>query len=294
MSKNVSNGGRVRNVCWTLFNYTEETVEIIEGMHVVYTVMGFETCPDTKKKHLQGYTEFGTQKTYKGIKKMFGRDDIHLEKRKGNQRQAIDYCKGLTKGKTPNERVEEFGVPNFQGKRTDLSMVLDMIKQGKKPLEIIDSMENLNYQTIRGTQLLSAMYSPKRTTKPICIWKYGSTGSGKTRSVLARYDDVYISDNSKWWDGYEQNLVILVDDYRCDYMKFHLLLRLLDYAPFIREMKGSHIQINSKYIIFTSPHHPCVMWSHRTNEDIQQLMRRIDYIVNMDLLNEIKQSVTLI
>ncbi len=141
---------------------------------------------------------------------------------------------------------------------------------------------------IKGAQLLKSIYSVKRTEKPIVIWIYGSTGIGKTRFVYDNFTDIYPSDNSKWFDGYEQNKVILIDDYRCDYIKFHTLLRFIDRYPFTRELKGSTIQINSKYIIFTSPKPPLLMWVNRTPEDIKQLIRRIDYIINFDLMVEIQ------
>ncbi len=181
-----------------------------------------------------------------------------------------------------------FGNPKKQGKRTDLITIRELVKKGVRLTDIVDSLEVINYQVLKGAQLLKSMYSVKRTDKPVVIWLYGSTGIGKTRFVYDKYTDIYSSGNGKWFDGYEQNNVILIDDYRCDYMKFHTLLKFIDRYPFTRELKGSTTQINSKYIIFTSPQNPLDMWNHRNDEDIKQLIRRIDFIINFDLIKAIQ------
>jgi len=56
---------------------------------------------------------------------------------------------------------------------------------------------------------------------------------------------------------------------------FSELLRLLDRYPYTVETKGGSVQFNASMIIFTSPHSPMEMWGARTQEDLQQLMRRI-------------------
>ncbi len=267
---------RFRNFVFTLNNYSETEVKTIKELKNIYIIFGYEVGKENQTPHLQGYCEMKKQLSLKGVKNLFGADKIHIEKRKGSQIQAIEYCK-------KEGNFIEVGTPNTMGKRTDLSVIKDMIKSGKKLTDILDTCDNLNYQNIKGAILLKSLYSIKRTTKPIIIWLYGSTGIGKSRYVYTKFQDIYSSCNSKWFDGYEQNNVILIDDYRRDYMKFHVLLKFLDRYPFTRELKGSTIQINSKYIIFTSPKNPVDTWKGRTNEDLNQLLRRIDIIINFDL-----------
>ncbi len=276
---------RIRNFVFTLNNYTCEEVSTInaltsENSPVKYLIYGKE-IGEGGTEHLQGYAELSKQQSLKQVKKLLS-SRIHVEKRKGSAKQAITYCQ--KDDKTPYI----YGVSKNQGKRTDLAEIRELVKKGTKLTVIIDNIENLNYQNIKGAQLLKSIYSVKRKEKPIIIWLYGSTGIGKTRYVYDTYADIYTSGNGKWFDGYEQNNVILVDDYRCDYMKFHTLLRFIDRYPFTRELKGSTIHINSKFIIFTSPKNPLEMWEHRTAEDIKQLIRRIDYLIDYDLINEIQ------
>ena len=56
---------------------------------------------------------------------------------------------------------------------------------------------------------------------------------------------------------------------------FSELLRLLDRYPMQVETKGGSVAFNSPLIIITAPQSPMDMWSGRTQEDLQQLLRRI-------------------
>jgi hypothetical protein len=80
---------------------------------------------------------------------------------------------------------------------------------------------------------------------------------------------------NKWWDGYEQQPAVIIDDYRRDFSTFAELLRLLDRYPHRVEKKGASIQFNSSTIIITTPKPPEETWAGRTEEDLAQLMRRI-------------------
>ena len=80
------------------------------------------------------------------------------------------------------------------------------------------------------------------------------------------------------WDGYDGTSDVIIDDYRADFCKFHTLLNLLDRYPYQVQTKGGHLQFNPKTIYITCPSHPEVIWSSRTAEDIQQLLRRITEI----------------
>ncbi len=89
--------------------------------------------------------------------------------------------------------------------------------------------------------------------------------------------------NLKWWQGYENEDIVLIDDFRRDFCTFHELLRILDRYPYIVQVKYGHRHLNSPYIFIITPHSPYDTYS--TREDIQQLIRRIDRVIY--LKNEI-------
>ncbi len=272
---------RVRNVLITIYNRTTNDIKriITDNDIFTYAIYQLEECPDTKRQHIQMYAELASQQSIKQVKERFNDKTIHIESRKGTQQQAIAYC---SKTDTRLEPTITIGTPKQQGKRTDIIKIKEAVKAGIRLTEIIDDMEEPNFQSIRVAQILKTVYSNPRDSDnpPEVIWLYGKTGTGKTRWVYEFYKDIYTKPNNKWWDGYEQQETILIDDYRKDFCKFHEMLTLLDRYPTTREIKGGTVHINSKYIIFTSPYSPRRIWENRTYEDLEQLMRRINRIIH--------------
>ncbi len=278
-----------RNCLITLFNHKPTEIEALclsDKTIFSFVIFQEELCPTTSKEHIQFYGELIKLTRLNAIKKFFSDKTIHIEKRLGSQDQAIDYC---SKSETRNSDPITVGLKKQQGQRNDIKGIIADVKEGKKLIDIIEGLENPNYQQIKCAQTLKSIFSHKRTTKPNVIWIYGATGTGKTRYVFEKYNDVYVKDSTKWWDGYDQQETILIDDYRRDFCKFHELLTLTDRYPCRRELKGGSVHINSKNIIFTSPHSPFETWESRADEDIEQLTRRIDKIIHIkDLLQNEK------
>ncbi len=269
---------RFSNFCFTLNNYTKDQEQELENGSYKYIIYGYEIS-ESGTPHLQGYCELQSKRTITGIKKLLNIKELHIEKRKGTQQQAIVYCQ-------KDNKYVEFGDKNNAGQRTDILKIRDDVKNGKKLIDIVDEMENPNFQTIRCAQLLKTIYSRPRSGKPVVIWIYGATGIGKTRLVYDTFTDIYTKDSTKWYNNYEQNKVLLIDDYRKDFCKFKDLLTLLDRYPKQVETKGGYIHINSKFIILTSPYSPLRYWQYKDGKE--QLFRRIDKIINMALHNQIK------
>ena len=123
---------------------------------------------------------------------------------------------------------------------------------------------------------------PNKRVKPNVTWIYGSTGTGKTRYADQTYKDIFWKDSTKWWDGYEKHETIVLDDFRPKNMEFDELLRVLDRYPKRLEIKGGFRWLNSPNIIITSNKSSEQLYHYKTDEDINQLLRRIDIQINMD------------
>ena len=93
----------------------------------------------------------------------------------------------------------------------------------------------------------------------------------------------------KWWEGYDGQEVVIINDYRKDFCKFHELLNLLDRYPYRVECKGGSRQFTSKTIVITTPLSPEETWENRTSEDLGQLLRRIDNILFFGNGTELEQ-----
>ena len=81
---------RLRKVCFTLNNYSEEEyTQILNSFNGMKYTIGKEVGEEGTP-HLQGYVEFGRQLSFKQLKKINER--AHWEKPRGNKEQNQKYC----------------------------------------------------------------------------------------------------------------------------------------------------------------------------------------------------------
>lgn len=107
------------------------------------------------------------------------------------------------------------------------------------------------------------------------------TGTGKSRKAFEQYPQAYYKmPTTKWWDGYDRHEVVVVDDYRTNMCTFGELLRLFDRYPLLVELKGGTVNFLAKTIVITTPKSPRETWEGRCEEDLQQLLRRIEHVVH--------------
>lgn len=236
-----------------------------------YVVIGKEVG-ESGTPHLQGYIEFPNAKRLETLKNLHNK--IHWEARKGTASQAANYCK-------KDKVFEERGEISRQGERTDLNGIGAKILTGASINEIMEENPGAYIKYHRGINAMKNATLSHRSEKPNTFYIHGVAGVGKTRSVHDKHDakDIYIKNNNKWWDGYNQQKVILIDDFDPKGWNFKDLLKLLDRYHYEGEVKGGHIKINSPYIYITCDKHPREFWS---GNDYDQFIRRIDTIQHME------------
>lgn len=282
---------QLRNVCWTLFcNYTEdkeqEVLDTWEAWRQVkYCVFQPELCPTTGNTHFQGYTEFVKGVRISTIQRKF--PGIHVEKRQGTADEARDYCiKQDTRlpGCEPSE-CGTFTPGRGPGYRTDLNDAAERISKGEslKAVAIDDPVLFVKYH--RGLTALQTILRPhKRTWKPSVIILWGPPGTGKTRSVYDThgFEDVYEvptprSGSEVWFDGYNGQEVILVDDFY-GWLKWSFLLKFIDRYPQDLPVKGGFTPNLAKHIYFTSNADPQQWYTYNEKMIWEALERRVDEI----------------
>ena len=102
---------------------------------------------------------------------------------------------------------------------------------------------------------------PKDLEKLENEWVYGPPGVGKSRGARTRFPTLYNKGFSKWWDGYQGQETVLLDDLSPEHkwMSHHVKV-WADHYPFTGEQKGSACLIRPKRIIVTSNYHPDDIW----------------------------------
>lgn len=262
---------RFRNFVFTINNPTEEDRLLIRSAidEIQYIIMADEVGKEGTN-HIQGYCELKRQMSGNVIKRIMPR--AHIEKRRGTQKQAIEYCK-------KDGKFEELGEFKKQGKRTDIKKVKEIILEKNGNIDDVIEIAT-SYQAIRTAEVLLKYRKPIAKYIPKAIyWFHGPTGVGKTRKAMDMIGECtyWISgENLKWFDGYQGQLIALIDDFRKDFTTFHFLLRILDVYPLKVPVKGGFTDWIPKVIIITSCYSPTEVYN--TREDIEQLTRRIQTI----------------
>ena len=161
---------------FTCNNYEKEHInqleELVRSGVFAYCVFGFEIGKEGTP-HLQGYAELTKQKRFTTVKNMLG-NQYHLERRKGTQSQAIEYCK-------KEKDFAEFGEKKNQGDRGDLKRAgTDALDEGI----IFAIMNGANLQSIRYAEKILSYMEDERHWKPKVWWYWGPSGSGKSKRAM--------------------------------------------------------------------------------------------------------------
>ena len=163
-------------------------------------------------------------------------------------------------------------------KRTNISLKL---MNGSTLLDILNQFpeEYYNYDKLRRINLLyqNDICKKNKIINRTCFWIYGPTGIGKSMLVRETFDDIYEKGNNKWWDGYSNEKIVLIDDMDRSWVKQLYYLKIwCDIYRFNAEIKGCIIKPVYEKLIITS------------NYSIDELLNSL-YIVDEELIGAIKR-----
>ena len=79
-----------------------------------------------------------------------------------------------------------------------------------------------------------------------CWWIYGKPGIGKSYAVRAVYPNLYVKSSTKWWDGYTNQDVVLVDELDSDALKHYVKIWEEPYRDWETDRKST--RLNSSHI----------------------------------------------
>jgi len=121
-------------------------------------------------------------------------------------------------------------------------------------LEEIDADHFVQYYSTLNRIMKDSMKKPEPCSTVTGLWIHGSTGTGKTHSVVTQHPDRYIKPLNKWWDGYQGEDVVHIDEISPEHTKWiaPYLKKWADKWPFDAEVKGGAKQLRPKLIVVTS------------------------------------------
>ena len=242
---------------------------------LAYIRIGEEICPSTKRLHYQGWLQFNNKKRFGGMKKLLPKANfgacIASEEHNDN------YCK-------KDNKYVSYGKWTKQGCRSDLELLQKDIRNGMKKDEIMEKHFSLFCRHRNGINEYLSRYQNKSVPK----WRnleiyyiYGSTGTGKTRASVKYTDYKTEGYNLKWWDGYNGEESILIDEYNND-VNITKLLNLLDGYKLRLEVKGGTTYARWNKVYITSNLSPHQLHPNAKKRHIEALFRRITMKVDMD------------
>lgn len=230
---------RVREIVFTVNNYDEGDREKIMALEwVSYGVCGKEVAPSTGTPHLQGFLQLTKRMRIKSVNdklKAAVAKSVWTQAAKGGPTKNLEYC-------SKAGDFKEWGKPRSQGKRMDLEAAYDAARSDKPMIEVADEHKSAFIRYHRGIEKVRELHNKEQASE----WREvkttlhtGPTGCGKTRTAMASAERVYKiqGDQLKWWDGYEGEDTIVIDEYSND-VKVTTLLSFLDGYKLRLPIKG--------------------------------------------------------
>lgn len=266
---------------WCLTIHDTSAVPTFYEDKLSYMVYQLEIAPTTNKEHYQAFIQMHKKCRMSGIKKLY--PSAHIESRKGTALQASDYCK-KEESRKPETTFTEFGELLSQGQRTDLQSIMNNIRNKDKDEEYKHTDTFLRNK--RNLESYIQDNQPDRKFKPLTYWIYGKSGTGKSRYIYeyAEKNNLTIwpgnKDYDNFWNGYENQDIVLMDDFRYKHCRFDRLLEVLDRYPCNVNVKGGYRKLNSKIMCIISNNTPQEVYCYdQETEQMRQLIRRLDYII---------------
>lgn len=252
-----------KNWCFTINNYSESDISAISNYDAKYIIFGKEVG-ESGTRHLQGFIVLNTVQRMTGVKKIHS--TAHWEIAKGSAAQNRVYCSKdgdfIEKGEIPLSKKE---IGAIEAERWDHALAC--AKSGNftdVPSDIyIRYVKNLHFIHSKS-QVVPPMLEGELTN----VWYYGEAGCGKSTRAFNENPGAYIKGVNKWWDGYENQETVIIDDMD----PYHKILALEfkmwgQHQPFAAEQKGSCITIRPKKIVVTSNYSIDEIWEDQTTRD---------------------------
>lgn len=253
---------RSRSYVYTLNNYTNQEESAVQAIPCTYHVYGRERG-ESGTPHLQGYIHFGNARRFDAVKKLIPRAHIEICK---SVESAIQYCK-------KDGDIWEYGYPPVNGRPTEFQRIERNKRLRESSLnELVASGEIsiLEVRRLKNARLDLAQEGSAHISDSVRgLWFYGPPGSGKSHLARGTYPKAFIKAQNKWFDGYQGEDAIILDDFDCKELG-HYLKIWADKWSCSGEVKGGVVALRHNVFVITSNYHPDELWDGSMLEAIKR------------------------
>lgn len=241
---------RSRSFVFTWNNYDDLSLLVLAAVDCKYLIYGKEVAPSTGTPHLQGYVVFQNARSLSSVvKKLKG---AHVEIARGDADQNYAY---VTKagdfteiGDKPLSAVDA-GLKGVaaraqKNKRLLNGSLMDLVETGELPLNQVPLIK-------KARMILAAEGVPYTHSDVRGIWYWGPPGTGKSRLARDSWPDAYLKQQNKWFDGYEGQDTVILDDLDTDCLGHYLKIWMDRYAC-TAETKNGMTQLRHHRFVVTS------------------------------------------
>jgi len=232
-----------------VFTSFDESIPKYDDSIHRYLIYGKELCPQTNRSHWQGFIQlknsWSLSRTMKSLSIVKG----HMEKCRDKcpYTNAIEYCK-------KENDYKEFGTVMTSGCRTDLKEIIDEVKSIPELIENYPQQYCMYRQGIKDCVRFKIEKSIPLIRKQTGVLYWGPTCTGKSYSARQYNPTSWysVSDiRNLWFDGYNYEDVLILDDY-CGEIPITDLLKIMDEYKYMCKVKGGFIQAAWTTVIITS------------------------------------------
>lgn len=182
----------------------------------------------------------------------------------------------------PNTRFE-LGKKKFNPSvSTDWAKLRDLAQSGNLR-ECLDIAPEATIRVYGALKHIARdfMKKPADLSNVCGIWIYGPPGVGKSHFAREHYPDIYSKMINKWWDGYNGQKSVLLDDLGTEHKVLgHHLKIWADKYSFLAESKGHASHIRPDRIIVTSNYKPENIWDDPV---LVEAIKRRFYFIHIPL-----------
>lgn len=240
--------------------------------------------------HWQGYCETHQRRTCGAMQKKW-LPGAHFKIAHGTAEHNKNYVwkLGDKDDGTGRGGQKEFGTPMNQGKRKDLDRIKDelLTVPNSSPSQYFETMgldTIAKYKNAMKAVKIARLRKAERDFQTDAVWCWGPTGTGKTHWIMEQLKDVpksnrlFHSYDGEWWDDYDGQEYVVLDDFRGGQYEYNALLHLLDKWPHsVRQRNVGLVPWVAKKVFISAPYppeeaYPGIM---NTKDSIAQLIRRL-------------------